>query len=125
VASLIFDGVYEEFGTLKTCLAHGGGAFPYLLSRWSHGYRARHAANPRVKAPAVYLSSIYCDSLTHSAQSLEFLIEIVGADHVVLGSDYPFDMGEPEPVRAMERVVADPELRATIGGATAARLLGI
>jgi aminocarboxymuconate-semialdehyde decarboxylase len=126
VASLMFEGVFEDYGPLKTCLAHGGGAFPYLLGRWEHGYRARHAANrPSVQPPSAYLRSVYCDSLTHSDAALRFLIEVLGADHVVLGSDYPFDMGDPEPVLSMERVVTDPVARSAIGGETAARLLGL
>jgi aminocarboxymuconate-semialdehyde decarboxylase len=126
VASLIFDGVYEEFGPLKTCLAHGGGAFPYLLSRWEHGYRARHARNnPSVRAPSEYLDSIYCDSLTHSDASMAFLVELLGPGHVLLGSDFPFDMGNHQPLQTMERIVSDEGARAAIGGNTAAQLLGI
>lgn len=126
VASLIFDGVYEEFGPLKTCFAHGGGAFPYIASRWEHGYRARGAAeDSSLRNPNSYFGSIYCDSLTHSPAALRFLIELLGADHVVLGSDYPFDMGESRPIQAMHAAVNGRIARAKIAGGTAARLLGV
>lgn len=63
-ASMIFDGVYREVGPLKTCYAHGGGAMPYLLSRWEHGYWARIANRPDpVESPMSHLHSLYCDSL--------------------------------------------------------------
>jgi len=126
VASLLFDGVYERFGPLKTCFAHGGGAFPYILSRWEHGYHARQADKlPQVKSPMNYLDSIFTDSLTHSELGLRFLVEVVGKDHVVLGSDYPFDMGVPDPEAAMNRAIDDASVREKIAGGTAARLIGI
>ena len=99
LASLIFDGVYEDCGPLKTCFSHGGGAFPYMLGRWEHGYHARLAAKgPKTANPMHYLGSVYADSLTHSDAALRFLVEVLGADHVCLGSDFPADMGEPEPL---------------------------
>jgi len=125
-ASMIFDGVYAEVGPLKTCYAHGGGAMPYLLSRWQHGYQARIAKRPEAAGePLSHVESLYCDSLTHGSKQLEFLIDLVGVDHVMLGSDFPFDMGDPQPVRSMEAVVDDAGDRRAIAGDTAARLLGI
>lgn len=125
-ASLIFDGVYEEVGPLKTCFAHGGGAFPFLISRWQHGYVAR--LRPRgstIREPYSYLDSMYCDSLTHGAAQLRHLVDLVGADHVMLGGDYPFDMGDPQPVETMRAAITDEHDRALIAGGTAARLLGL
>ena len=125
-ASMIFDGVYREVGPLKTCYAHGGGAMPYLLSRWEHGYWARIAKRPDpVESPMAHLHSLYCDSLVHGGPQLAFLIELVGADHVMLGSDFPFDMGDPQPVATMEHTVTDPQERELIAGATAANLLDL
>src|SRR5665213_527879 len=92
IASLMFDGVYADVGPLKTCFAHGGGAFPFIASRWEHGYQQRLAAShATMGSPASHLGSVYCDSLTLSDPSLRFLIEVVGADHVMLGNDYPFN----------------------------------
>jgi aminocarboxymuconate-semialdehyde decarboxylase len=125
-ASLIFDGVYERFGPLKTGFAHGGGVCPYIFSRWEHGYHARLKGRiDPVKAPSEYLGSIYADSLTHSPAALRFLVEVFGADHVALGSDYPFDMGVADPNGAMEEAIAEGDVREQIGWKTAARLLGI
>jgi len=125
-ASLIFDGVYEEVGTIKTCFAHGGGAFPYIFGRWDHGYGARlEPKGHPTKIPSAYLDSIYADSLTHSDASLRFLVEVLGPDHVCLGSDYPADMGVADPGAAMERAISDPEVREQVGGTTAAKLLGL
>jgi aminocarboxymuconate-semialdehyde decarboxylase len=125
-ASMIFDGVYAEVGPLKTCYAHGGGALPYLLSRWDHGWRARIAQRGTgVREPSSYLGSLYCDSLTHGAAQLRFLVDLVGADHVMLGCDFPFDMGDPQPVRTMEAAISDPEARRLIAGENASALLGL
>jgi aminocarboxymuconate-semialdehyde decarboxylase len=123
---MIFDGVYREVGPLKTCYAHGGGAMPYLLSRWEHGYWARIAKrSDPVESPMSHLNSLYCDSLAHGGPQLAFLVSLIGADHVMLGSDFPFDMGDPQPVATMERTVSDAHARELIAGATAARLLNI
>lgn len=124
VASLIFDGVFERFGPLKVCLAHGGGAFPYLVSRWQHGYEARLAKKGETASPYSYLDSIYCDSLTHGAKQLRFLGDVIGSDHIMLGSDYPFDMGDPQPVETTRTAIQNPAAVDAITGRTAARLLG-
>ena len=125
-ASMIFAGVYEEVGPLKTVYAHGGGAFPYLFGRWMHGYDHRVANDsPLSKNPAEYLSSLYCDSLLHSGNSLRFLTELVGTDHVLLGGDYPFNMGDSHPYDSMAAAISSESDRELVGGLTAARLLGI
>ena len=124
VSSMIFDGVYEEVGPLKTVFAHGGGAFPYIFGRWQHGYEKRLAGGgAKSKSPFTYLPSLYCDSLVHSSQSLRFLTDLVGADHVMLGGDYPFDMGDPNPFETMASAIESDHVRDLIGGANAARLL--
>lgn len=126
ISSLVFDGIYEKYGPLKTGFSHGCGAFPYIVSRWEHGYQARLEGKiDPIKAPMQYMDSIYADGLTHSDLALRFLVEVVGADHVVLGSDYPFDMGLEDPNGEMERAIADPEVREQIGWRTAAALLGL
>ena len=126
LSSLMFDGVYEDVGPIKTCFAHGGGAFPYMLGRWEHGYGARLAPNnPPMKNPMAYLDSVYADSLTHSPGALQYLVETLGDDHVTLGSDYPFDMGVKDPYGEMTKAIDDPETQQKIAGGTAARLLGI
>lgn len=126
LSSLMFDGVYEDVGTIKTCFAHGGGAFPYILNRWEHGYNARLAPkHPPMRNPFAYLDSVYADSLIHSPEALRFLVERLGPDHVVLGSDYPFDMGVADPYGEAARAIDDPVTLEQMAGGTAARLLGL
>lgn len=125
IASLMFGGVYDECPALTCCFAHGGGSFSALLGRWQHGYEAR--AEPHIngaRAPRAYLPRIYVDSLVHDDRITRLLIDTVGADHVMLGSDMPFDMGADDPVERIERLGGlDSDERAKILGATARRLL--
>jgi len=101
-ARLLMSGVFERYPRLKIVLAHGGGFLPYQLGRLDHGYRVRPELNARLpKPPTAYLGNIFCDSLTHNGQALRFLIDRIGADHVVVGSDHPFDMGCDAPVDAV------------------------
>jgi aminocarboxymuconate-semialdehyde decarboxylase len=126
VGSMIFGGVFDRFPGLKVCFSHGGGAFPCLLGRWDHGYRARLLPKgATIGVPSTYLTDIYCDSLTHDAATLRYLVERVGAGHVLLGSDFPFDMGEPDPVGKVKAAIADEAVVRQILGETAARLLGV
>jgi aminocarboxymuconate-semialdehyde decarboxylase len=107
-------------------LAHGGGFFPYQLGRLDHGYAARPELQARLpRRPSEYLGSIYADSLIHDGRSLRFLIERFGGDHVVLGSDYPFDMGCEAPVAAVRELKLTPATERAIAGGTLARLLNV
>ena len=101
-ASLIFGHVLDEFPRLKPYLAHGGGSCPFIRGRWDRGWRARGAGDGLLSAPSEYLKRFYYDALTHSHEALEHLVRFVGAGHVMLGSDYPYDMGDPDPVRQIE-----------------------
>jgi aminocarboxymuconate-semialdehyde decarboxylase len=101
VASLIFGGVVDQFPGSKIVCAHGGGSTPHLCGRWDRGARVRPELTHVTRAPSESLRWLYFDSLTHSADSLELLVKVVGADRVVLGSDYPYDMGDE---RAVERI---------------------
>ncbi len=124
VSRLILGGVFEELPGLTVVLAHGGGFFPYQIGRLDHGYHARselQAALPR--PPSAYLGQIYADSLIHDSRSLRFLIDRLGADHVVLGSDYPFDMGCDLPVDAVRDLDLPADQTRSILGGTLAQLL--
>lgn len=127
VGSMVFNGVYERLPGLKVCYSHGGGAFPCLLGRWDHGFRDRLSKQTEttIKMPTDYLIDMYADSLTHDATSLRFLVDRLGADQVVLGSDHPFDMGEKDPVGKLKEAIDDPAVVGKIAGETAARLLDI
>ncbi|MDE3076048.1 MAG: amidohydrolase [Chloroflexota bacterium] len=123
-ACLIFGGVLEEFPRLKVYLAHGGGSCPFLAGRWDRGWQVRPEAKLRIpRPPSEYLGRLLFDSLTHSRSALGFLVEAVGAERVLLGSDYPYDMGEPNPVGTVTALprLSDRE-RALILGQNAAEL---
>jgi aminocarboxymuconate-semialdehyde decarboxylase len=99
-ASLTFGGVMEKYPKLKILLVHGGGYVPYQYGRWSHGYEVREEPKRFLKVdPAASVRRFYYDTITHGKPALEYLVSNMGADHVVLGSDYPYDMGNWELVR--------------------------
>jgi len=125
IASLMFGGVYDDCPGLTCCFAHGGGSFAALLGRWQHGYEVR--AEPRAngaRSPREYLPRIYVDSLVHDDRLAQLLVDTVGVDHIMLGSDMPFDMGADDPVDRIERLGLSADDRDKILGATARRLLG-
>lgn len=100
VANLVLSGLKDELATLRICFLHGGGCAPGLLGRWDHGWRARaDAGGASVRPPSEVIRDLYFDTVTHDAPQLELLCTIAGVDKVVCGSDYPFDMAEPDPVR--------------------------
>jgi aminocarboxymuconate-semialdehyde decarboxylase len=121
---LIVTGRFERNPGLNVVLAHGGGYLPYQLGRLDHAYRVRPVAfNGLPQPPSTYLRNIYCDSLTHDGLALQFLLDRIGIDHVVLGSDYPFDMGSEHPVDAVEALGLAPAQRQAVLGGTLSRLL--
>jgi aminocarboxymuconate-semialdehyde decarboxylase len=127
VASMVFGGVYERLPGLKVCYSHGGGTFPCLVGRWDHGYvhRLSKQGNVTVKLPSEYLEDIYADSLTYDPAAVRYLVERLGPNQVLLGSDHPFDMGEPDPVGKVKEAVDDPAVVEAILGGTAGRLLNL
>ncbi|MBV9261419.1 MAG: amidohydrolase family protein [Pseudolabrys sp.] len=93
-ASLVFGGVFDRYPKLKICLAHGGGFVPYQAARWTHGWDVRPEPKKNVsKRPDKIIDHFIYDTILHSKETLEFMIERAGVSHVVLGSDYPYDMG--------------------------------
>jgi aminocarboxymuconate-semialdehyde decarboxylase len=104
VCSLIFGGVFERLPNLKVCFAHGGGAFPFTVGRIEHGFHARPdlcAADNNVN-PRDYLGRFWVDSLVHDPEALRHLMKVMGDRRIVLGSDYPFPLGEEHPGRLIE-----------------------
>src|SRR5204863_156717 len=98
-AHLVFGGVLDRFPKLEVCLPHAGGALPYLMGRLTHGQRVRPETKGVAKKPfESYLRRFTYDTISHSPHLLRFLIDTVGADRVMLGSDYCFDMGYTRPV---------------------------
>jgi aminocarboxymuconate-semialdehyde decarboxylase len=125
-ARLIFAGVLDRFPRLRICVGQAGGALPYLAGRLDHG----HAVRPECRrfimdAPSEYLRRFYFDTLTHSPRALGWLLETVGPGRVMLGSDFPFDMGAPAPWQVVD---AQPALsladRGRIARHTASEFLG-
>lgn len=96
ICSLIFSGVLEKCRDLRICFAHGGGSFPYTLGRIEHGFDVRPdlCATDNNISPRAYLGRFWLDSLVHDAEMLKFIVGLVGAEKVALGTDYPFPLGE-------------------------------
>ena len=124
-AHLIFDGVMDRYPKLKVLLPHAGGYLAHYWARMDHAHRARPDCHVVItKAPSSYLKKFYFDTITFDTQMLRHLIDKYGIDHVVLGTDYPFDMMEENPIKLIESV---PRLsradKDRIMGGNAARLL--
>lgn len=96
ICSMIFGGVFDKFPKLRVMFAHGGGAFPFTLGRISHGYHARpDLCNVnKIKDPKEYIGKFWVDSITHDPVALKYLIDLVGADKIAYGTDYPFPLGD-------------------------------
>ena len=127
VSHLIFDGVLDSFPWLKICVAHGGGFLPAYSGRIDHAHAARKDCRRCIKeSPGSYLRRLYFDTVVFTEHQLEYLAGLYGSDHIVLGTDYPFDMGMYDPVGFVSGAASltDADKEAIIGG-NAARLLGI
>lgn len=127
IAHLIFEGVLDRHPDLKICIAHGGGYVPMYSGRYDHVWQARADGHVHLKRrPSEAIRQLYFDTVVFEPDQLEYLVRRYGADHVLLGSDYPYDMAEPDPVGFIDRT---PKLtakdRARIKGLNAAELLGI
>jgi aminocarboxymuconate-semialdehyde decarboxylase len=99
ICSMIFGGVFERLPKLRVAFAHGGGSFPSTIGRIEHGFNCRPdlvAIDNKVN-PREYIGKFYLDSLVHDKSMLNYLVELFGADHIALGSDYPFPLGEDKP----------------------------
>lgn len=107
VTYMIYTGIFDRFPNLKLCLLHGGGYFPYHLGRLDQGTRggSGSAAIPAKQPPSKYLKNLYFDNLVYRIETVEYLKRMVGADHIMVGTDYPFDLGDwmaAEKIQTME-----------------------
>jgi len=123
-AALVFGGVLDAFPKLEVNLPHAGGTFPWLIGRLDHGTKMRPELSHMKALPSSYLRRFTYDTIGHNAEINLALIRMVGADRVLLGSDYCFDMGLTDPLGDVERIEAlGAAERELIAGRTAARLL--
>jgi aminocarboxymuconate-semialdehyde decarboxylase len=125
-AKLIFGGVLERFPRLKFLLAHAGGFLPYTWGRLDRGFQIQDPASRKIsQPPSEYVKLLHFDTITHSSMALEYLITNFGADRVLLGSDYPYDMGDPEPVGSLGAAKINREQMNQVASANACKLLRI
>jgi aminocarboxymuconate-semialdehyde decarboxylase len=104
-AHLIFSGTLDRFPGLKIILSHAGGQIPYIIGRLEHGFEVRPECQEAIKkSPGEYLRQFYFDTISHSPDTLRFLISRVGAERVLMGTDYPYDMGDMNPLQSLESV---------------------
>ena len=128
ICSMIFGGVFEKFKKLKVCFSHGGGSFPITIGRIEHGFNVRPdlVAIDNKTNPREYLGKFYLDSLVHDEMALKYLVELVGDEKIVLGSDYPFPLGEHFPGKLIESMnVLSAESKERLLWKNAAEFLGI
>ncbi len=125
-AKLIFGGVLERFPRVKFLLAHAGGFLPYTWGRLDRGFQIQDPASRKIsQPPSEYVKLLHFDTITHSSMALEYLITNFGADRVLLGSDYPYDMGDPEPVGSLGAAKINREQMNQVASANACKLLRI
>jgi aminocarboxymuconate-semialdehyde decarboxylase len=127
VHHLIFGGVLDAYPGLKLVVAHGGGYLPAYSGRIDHAASARPDCCEHIKEmPTTYLKRLHFDTMVFTHHQLEYLVQQYGAEHVLMGTDYPYDMGEIDPIGFIEGAQAlDNAKRRLVFGGNAARLLGI
>jgi aminocarboxymuconate-semialdehyde decarboxylase len=119
-ARLVHAGALDRWPSVPFVLVHAGGFLPYQIGRLDHAYGVRAEPKQYIgRRPSSYLARFWMDSITHGDAALSFLVSSVGTERVVLGTDLPFDMGDPCPLDRLRRAGVDPHAL----GATAARLL--
>jgi aminocarboxymuconate-semialdehyde decarboxylase len=123
-AALIFGGVLDDFPKLEVVLPHAGGSFPWLIGRFDNGVASRHELGHMKQPASAYLRRFYYDTISHNPQIMRFLMQMVGSDRIVIGSDYNFDAGYSRPVAFVDEI---PDLtkheRSLILGDNAAEVL--
>lgn len=125
IGSLIFGGVYDRLPDLRMVFAHGGGHACWGSARFDHGYGVRDEAREFAAGlPSDYLKQMWFDSLVHGHVNLRHLLDVVGVDRVMIGTDFPADMGQPDPLAWLSASDLTPAERMAVERDNAAKLLG-
>jgi aminocarboxymuconate-semialdehyde decarboxylase len=123
-AQLVFGGVLDRHPGLKICLSHAGGVLPFLLGRLEHGQSMRPEARKHCEHPfSYYLKNFYVDTITFRRDTLRFVLEVMPHGHVFMGTDYPYDMADRDPVGSVKAAVEDKELLDQVMGENLAAVL--
>ncbi|MBC7740555.1 MAG: amidohydrolase [Bdellovibrionaceae bacterium] len=127
ICSMIFGGVFEKFPKLRVAFAHGGGSFPFTLGRIQHGFDSRpdFVAIDCKTPPKDFVGKFWVDSLVHDLKSLKFLIGVIGAKKIALGTDYPFPLGELQAGNLIESANFDTETKEWLFNKSALEWLNI
>jgi aminocarboxymuconate-semialdehyde decarboxylase len=127
ICSMIFSGVHQRLPGLRVAYAHGGGSFPATVGRVEHGFNVRPdlCAVDNPHNPREYLGRFWLDALVHDETMLRYIVDLVGAERVAMGSDYPFPLGEAEPGKLIESIDLPPEVRAELLHGAALRWLDL
>lgn len=127
VAKLVLSGVLDRHPALRLIAVHGGGFLPYQAQRLDGAHRADELSGYALDrgAPSAYFSDLYFDTVAMSAPAIRFLVEAVGPDHVLLGTDTPFPIGDPDPVGTLRAAgLPAAETAAILGGTTTQLITG-
>jgi len=124
IERMILKGMFEKYPNLRLCLSHGGGLLAFNVWRLDHSYNLRQDLKKIIpQKPSGYLKKLYFDSIVHSVAALQYLIQVVGAGRVVIGTDYPMGMGDFEPLQKINELNLTDEERSQILGDNAAGAL--
>jgi aminocarboxymuconate-semialdehyde decarboxylase len=129
IGSVIFSGILDTYPTLKLCFAHSGGAAPYIIGRMDRAYTIRPEAGDAIPSqPSSYIDRLYFDTIIHNDRALQYLVDTVGSDRVLAGTDCPFhktDMGDPTPFARIASLSVGAAEKRKIEGLNAAAALGL
>lgn len=124
--NLMFSGFMERHPNLNICLAHGGGYLPYQIGRLQHGYKVREEPKFNGAAlPSENFKRFHFDTITFEKKAIEYLVNIAGSDKVMLGSDFPFDMGDNQGVEMVQSLQINEQDKENILRNNASGLLGL
>jgi aminocarboxymuconate-semialdehyde decarboxylase len=126
IERMILKGMFERYPNLRLCLSHGGGLLAFNIWRLDHSYGLRPDLQKTVpRRPSEYLKKLYFDTIVHSVAALHYLVQVVGADRVVVGTDFPMAMGDFNSIRKVEALNLTEDERNLILGGNATQVLGL